>query len=627
MWPPPRPARMVWPRRRLTLFVAAMVMAGFVHSPIAFAQTTPASFVSWILGLQKSGYTVEQGVSTEFSYNDCVNLYAPTFGSCFGNNPVTPYIVLNPPESPSSENLPSYMSEFNATGPTGPPNGSVGAPSNTFYQLDVNEAIVTVFTLPPLAAYYSLQTYMFSRPTLSYGVSVPVGTNCPGEYPTGSKSITTPDCLDYQVFGYFDNAVNDTVVLQQSGQQFSSDGSQAIAIITTANQTLYTDLVSAFAAYGNRNEIFFEHMPTTGSVPLDIGVSSPSDDIFATIIRYAVPDGGNGATSPGGAWLANAASNVLVNRVQLASLGAVPVTPPTINPQSCNTDETAIAGNPATCPVTSAYFDRDLRQLIGLLAQWAKTNLPQDTYASSQFALGAGQASMNGSPLGLVCIQKGTACAGATADNNAYRGFNIGLLNAGAPAFVAGVFHSASTEVTTTTPVNNATYTAVGAADGRYNAGAIDSVQENLGATGFSPYSGSKLLSGSASTVLSALGIAIPPQYTQLMTDLPNLYIVIFSRPENLCKQQYCNGNNTFVNLVQSEVSVTVPYIPAGDSVFLTERGYMLPSAIASPPTGSNLTGASAPNLESPYVLYATSTGPAVSPLRWAMGEPNSERH
>ncbi len=58
------------------------------------------------------------------------------------------------------------------------------------------------------------------------------------------------------------------------------------------------------------------------------------------------------------------------------------------------------------------------------------------------------------------------------------------------------------------------------------SSGVASASQTNPQAVGFD--SGS--LDGSAQGVLQALGISIPPEYTNLMVNLPNLYVVAVAR-------------------------------------------------------------------------------------------------
>lgn len=89
------------------------------------------------------------------------------FGSCFGNNKTTPYYVLDVPLGGIT--LPPYLSGLHPSG-----NASI----NTFYELHDDEALITIVTLPPLAAYFSSQSYMVERDARWYDPSqVPAGTS------------------------------------------------------------------------------------------------------------------------------------------------------------------------------------------------------------------------------------------------------------------------------------------------------------------------------------------------------------------------------------------------------------------------------------------------------------------
>jgi hypothetical protein len=590
-------------RRSLALMLMASIPLWGNAARAQNAGQTP--FVNWLSYLQTTdGYTVTQGTAVTFP--GCTT-FVTYFGSCFGNNKITPYVIVNPPVE-STNNLPSYMqSNFS--------NSFGSTTTNDFYQIGNDEAIVTIITLPPQAAFYSLQTYMIEREASLYGGTAPSptppATFCvPGaSYTTGGYThALTPDC-NYDVFGFFTNAVNNADVgAALSGTEFNTTGTTTIAIVTTPSSALFSTISAAFSAqgYGSSSQIFQEGMPA--GIPSGLSASllntgtSSGNDIFGSIFRYALPK----SQTAGDAWLGDPSSYFLVYRIKAPSAPGSLYTLPNLVANGCNTNETVASSPPTGCPTNSTYFDADLQEIATLLSGWLATNT-SETYATHHF--GGGGAN------GVGCIVYGTPCAGGTQDTADYYNFNIGeLLNAG-PAFVIGVNHSASTtDVTATTPVNNASYTGVSAAINIDNEGVTDIAQQNQTSTfANSPTTDPALLSGSAAQVLSDFGLS-GSESTQLQTDLPNLYITIYYRSStsNPCSgQPYCASGKNYITTIQGNDPTGLNYIPNSAAIKTTERSYLLPPSTSSstPPTGATLTGAASSFLEAPYVVCDTAGG------------------
>jgi hypothetical protein len=102
--------------------------------------------------LQAKGYKVAPGAFNLFTVEDC--RYAiKSIGNCVGNNPAAPYIIPSVPLWPD-EAVDEHMRDL--LGPT---------PGDTWwtYRLGKREALVVAALLPPPAAYFGLETYIFSR--------------------------------------------------------------------------------------------------------------------------------------------------------------------------------------------------------------------------------------------------------------------------------------------------------------------------------------------------------------------------------------------------------------------------------------------------------------------------------
>jgi hypothetical protein len=566
------------------------------------AQSNPqAPFLNLISYLQNTdGDTVAQGVAVPFG--GC-SAYVAAFGSCFGNNVTTPYYVLDVPLGGIS--LPSYLSGFHPPG-----NNSV----NTLYELHVNEALITIITLPPLAAYFSQESYMVERdprwfdPT-DYPSGYTSGTGCTagttfltGTAPNIMTHNETGDC-GYDVFGFINNGINNPLVNQQAGFSFSGTpsctGRCAVAIVTTPNAGLYAHIVSVFGATlgYNTNLLFEEGMATSANAASSLLYIDPATqytppqstynpDIFATVLRYSIAQDGGGAGSASLTWQNAVGSNVLIFRVTDPSRGAAAIATPTI---------------------TARAVGADLATLTSLIEGWMQANVsPSYTMAT---------ASSPPATQGFSCLTTATACAGLSPDTDAYRSYPPGngvvnLVN-GLPIIGVGVLHSASpSDTTSATPANNAAYTGFSIADNKLNAGGTgenvgiaDQTQTNLLATGFS--SKPKLI-GSAAKILSDMGITPPTQ--TFANDLPNLYVVVFNQtssspcviPGSFPLGSPCNQFYT--------ANISGAKLPSADPIKITERGYLYPPASVSAPASSAMQIGSDPNyLLSPNILLVPS--------------------
>ncbi len=548
---------------------------------------------------QQPGFTVTPGDAVSFTASGGCAAYIDVLGSCFGNNPITPYIIMQVPFG--SENLPDWTINPAFEGP--PPSGTS---LDNFYQLSMNEALITVITLPPVGAYWSFQTYLIERDWTYYNNGEPT-TGCPSAFTdaSGIQHVTTPvydsdgtdpnDC-GYDVFGEFNNSINNAVVFNQFGQGFSNaNGSNpvAIAVITTPNQALYNTLKQDFSAprgqspFGSASEIFPEVMPTSGKTSLNIGLQQTSD-LFGSIMRYNVPEGPTGTV-----WQDNPGTYINVYRVY-SSATPTSFPTPTITAQSYNTDECNLGSN--GCAVTR--YQSDLTELSGLLVTYLNS-LQGHIYTA---------ASANSHPTnGFGCPEIGNFCQGSTNDNDSYRSYGIGLLPIGSYAIVVGALHSTSAGDTATPPgpLNNSVYTSVTWAD---SAQYITGISENEGVTGgpsqsnvsATGFASPPLLTGSAAALLNKLNLyneASP----QLQADLPDLYAVVLSRPVSNCTIALCNAKNGFVYLINT--SYPPNGIPPDDNISVTERAYLLPGTPDPllPPTA--LIGASAPYLIGPTII------------------------
>ena len=238
---------------RTLLLLALSLVCGLSSS--ASAQSF-ATWWAWLASLQAQGYAVTQGSAVVFTAAYCQQTDFPSFKSCFNSDYEDPYIQVLPSVGGGYVD-PAYgtITSLAANGTT----------LSQVYQLDTTEALLVIVDLPPAAAYFSYQSYMFTRPT--------------GRYPGGKLS---PDPGRALVMGSFSNSIDNIGIQQQSRLGF---GQGTVAFMTTANSSLASSLVASFAASGGSpSTLLTDPMGSN----LNPGLGSASDD-FISVLRYSMP--------------------------------------------------------------------------------------------------------------------------------------------------------------------------------------------------------------------------------------------------------------------------------------------------------------------------------------------------
>ena len=470
----------------------------------AHATTSVAAWQGWVQGLGHAGYTVAQGGVFTINNAACAEIVA-VFGSCFGNNAAAPYIVPQPPIGGTYVD-PDYATPFTVAGAT-------GAPSNMFYRLANDDALVTILNLPPKAAYLGYQSYVF--------------TSAISNYPTKVKGqVVSPDPSRYEIFGSMGNDINDVVVERRLGQVWNNE---AIVYITTANRKLGSALVANAKAQGFASDRIYVE-------PVGANVETRSDaaaNDLVTLIRYALPRNANASA----AWTSGVTGNVLTYRVSAAA--GAPV------------GRFRTPSYTRKIAVSEAGYQPELNELAHLLRTWLIAH--EGRPVALEAMLTSEHVDAEGEPYGLVgadCIAKGTSCVGDNQDTDAYRFGVVGRRTGTHMAFVAGVNHAL---------VKNAAYISLAIYNMSDFTGVASISQSNPAAVGFN--SGS--LTGSAEGVLKALGVygsASP----QLKAALPKLYTAILARRCTVAPQ-YC------VALDDRQA------LPLSVGISVTQRAYIKP--------------------------------------------------
>ena len=515
----------------VTVLLVALGMTAVVPDrPLAQEESEQAKdphlglYSAWINNLWRE-YRVTQGNVFLMTASDCPT-FTMIFKSCFGNNPAAPYIIPQPPVGKSYVD-PYYAEPLNTPGPD-------GQTTNIIYRLSDREALVTIVSYPPKAAYLGYISYAFTSETSNYaGITPP------------TPPTLSPDTSRYEIFGSIGNDVNDVIVQNQLGVPPWSNA--IVAYITTSNKTLAEALVERAKRHGiDPKTIFIE--PIGSNV---ITGDGPEADDMVTLMRYAIPR----FPASSKVWTSLRRKNVLVYKVSNPSLpvhryGAVAYTPHTVN-----TAETTYV------PSLGAA----LQQLATLLRNYLAAK--QFSGATYRALMTTTQVNADGVPdqglVGSYCIQYGIDCLGDDQDTSTYALLRLRMLGQNEAAFVVGVNHNRP-------DLNNTRYVSVGVYDADDQTGVAAASQTNPQAVGFDRGS----LNGSARGVLDALRISIPPNDTELIDNLPNLYVAAIARDI---------GNPTIAPASRYAINLqdTPTPLPLNAKLLITERSYIVPGDTA----------------------------------------------
>lgn len=508
------------PLSAIVLFVAAghPVQAAVTGNP-------PAPFATWLAALESGGYAVEQGSAYFLGPTNC-QIYVDVFGSCAANNPATPYVVIQPPIRPGQFINPAYglsrtSNDFTETGPA-------GNLINEMYRVTDREALVTVVQLPPKAAYFGYQTYLFTRASRYYPFRA-----------AAANAFGPPDPERRATVASIGNPVNNAVINAASGLlPGNGPWSGRIVIVSTSNRVLEATLRARFrAANGGSDAIFFTE---PFGADLYTGLDKIADELY-TIFRYTIHE--NDAASQ--TWLDNVAGNTWVYRVTAPDALAVERLPkPVLAPRLANDESALLASR---------------NELRDLLAGWLRRN--RTGLVTSFSARSSLRLDRDDVPRGIAgpdCIEDGRYCIADTLDTEAYRYVNFGSLAGDDVAFVAGINH-------TTARTNNAHYEALGIYDGPTLTGIASIAQSNPTATGFLKGE----MTGSAEAALRQLGLMTQAS-ARLRADLPDLYVATVSRR--------CSAD------LPTCIEITPDLVPPGNRMIVNQRAYLKPGGF----TGAN---------------------------------------
>jgi hypothetical protein len=355
-------------------------------------------------------------------------------GTCYFNNPAAPYVMAV---------VPYWHDEFidSAT------QGAFGATKQgygTTFRFDPNEAILIFGYLPPEAAYFGMQSYLFSRQgnfqknndTYRFINSIGASPVFFHRLPKNDDRVGSFDSLS--------NSNNNVVIERQSGGSFD----QFRYFIITPNWFMDWQVRQVLheLAVESRN-VFTERIPSN----VNIGLKPDADD-FVSGIRYSMPEDGGWPGTPSDQWRHNPTLTLL--RIRAPQPFVTPGRYPAWTPQS---PEQRTAVNEWPLRPDLYHLAREIS------AAWGRPCALDD--CSDQ---GAGSfIDTQSYPFNLVgplCANIGMDCLGDTQDASyQFRGgfrFDNGEVYA-----VAGTLGTAT---------GNATYVSLGVQDFRLRLGAVN---------------------------------------------------------------------------------------------------------------------------------------------------------
>lgn len=242
--------------------------------------------------LKRHDFDVAEGGFQLWGIEDCPQSFA-VMGTCYFNNPAAPYVMAVVPYWPDEFVDPAALGAF------GPTEAGYG----TTFRLDPNEAIVIYGFLPPKAAYFGLQSYLFTRK---------------GAYQTDNatynliSAIGAKDVFFHAVpydagrvssFDSISDANNNVTVERQSGASWN----QFRYFIITPDPYMDAQVRQALHQLSVRDkDIFTERIPSN----MTFGLDADADD-FVTGIRYSMPADGGGEGTLSNAWRQHPALTLL----------------------------------------------------------------------------------------------------------------------------------------------------------------------------------------------------------------------------------------------------------------------------------------------------------------------------
>ena len=236
--------------------------------------------------LSNRGFAVTSGYFKLYTRDDCQYSY-PVMHTCYGNNPAAPYVTFAVPPWPEEYVDPALHEAV----------GQTREGFSTTFRLDPREALIIFGRLPPPAAYFGLQTYLFTRSgtvNTESQIYQYIASNYLPLVSTFFAPVPNVDPPRIQLFASLGNSINEVIVKNQSGAAFN----QERFFIITPDRAMDRAVREALAALGvPGRDVFTEPIPSTAI----LGLQESADD-FLFVMRYAMPRDGGAPGSVSDTW-------------------------------------------------------------------------------------------------------------------------------------------------------------------------------------------------------------------------------------------------------------------------------------------------------------------------------------
>lgn len=264
----------------LTCFVSFVIAAVAYslnrHRTDDFAELLVGDFTAF-------GFEVSDGYPMLYEKDACATYTYPALQSCFGNNPVSPYVIAVVKAWPGEHVGTTPVDTFGQVRP-----GYVAT-----YRLDPRDAIVIYGRMPPPGRYMSVHTYEWSQHGRWKAKDYNQWANTPNHYPMRYVFSTIPadDPRSARIWSFstLGDSVNNVVMTQQSGKDpFGTDRYFIITPSASTDQAVRRVLQAQGIA---DDDIFTEQIPASDDLgrigPLGMGANAID---FFTLFRYAIAD-------------------------------------------------------------------------------------------------------------------------------------------------------------------------------------------------------------------------------------------------------------------------------------------------------------------------------------------------
>lgn len=231
--------------------------------------------------LTASGFQVNAGYPLVYQ-NACKDYTYPALQSCFGNNPVSPYVIPAVQAWPDEAVGPTPVSTFGPVRPGYMPT----------YRLDPRDAVVIYGRMPPPGKYMSVVTYLWTQhgrwKAKDFDLWARTPNHAPMRYVFSTVPPNDPKSGRVWSFSTLGDAVNDQVMRRQSGDPFGKDRYFIITPSAGTDRAVRAVLRAQGIADG---DIFTEQIPRRDDMgpiePLGMGENAIE---FCTFFKYALPD-------------------------------------------------------------------------------------------------------------------------------------------------------------------------------------------------------------------------------------------------------------------------------------------------------------------------------------------------